>query len=127
MRRRPRHRDIDGEPGSGAGDTRQLPSTHELRNKAAAVQEPLAAPERQLINAVDGHDVPDVGAAVAAVTGAASHVLKGDRFARADGRVRDTVRPHIVRLEQQAAREPPLQRSLQRIEVVVAVVPLEPE
>ena len=55
------------------------------------------------------------------------HVLEGDRFARTDGGIGDPVRPHVVHLEQQAVREAALQRGLQRIEVVVAVVGLEAE
>ena len=64
----------------------------------------FAVSEGQFPDAIDGKGVAHVDVAAAAVASAAGHVLEAYARARAVGGVGDPVGPHVVGLEQQAAR-----------------------
>src|SRR5262249_1354858 len=78
-------------------------------------------------NAVDGQDMADVDASAAAIASATALALKSDRFAGADGSIANSMRPHVIGLEQETPREAALQGCLQRVEVILAGAGLEPE
>ncbi len=98
-----------------------------IREASPLVRNVLPWPNGKSINAVHHQVVPDIDVGAAAVAGPAALILERHRFARADGGVRDAMRPHVVRLEQEAVRESAVYRNLQRVEVVVAVVFLQAE
>ncbi len=90
----------------------------------AFFQETAALSERQLVDPVGSQGVADVLSAIASVTTPVTDVLGLGRFAAADRAVIDRMRPHVLRPDQQATGELPMQRDLQPVEVAVAVVGL---
>src|SRR6266852_5359544 len=105
----------------------KLPSPEDSRRQVVLAQEPAPFAERQLVNWVRGHRVAHVDVRVAAIAGAAGLILERDALAGSVRRIGDPVGPHVLGLPQESAGEAPLERSLQRIKVVVAVVRLQTE
>src|ERR1700722_9060023 len=69
----------------------------------------------------------DINTRIAAIAGAAGLVLKGKALPRTDRRIGNSVGPHVLGLPQDSVGEAALQRSLQGIEIVIAVVGFQSE
>src|ERR1035441_2068821 len=121
------HADIHRQPGADCEQARQFPPAHNLICDAAVVHELAAFPERQLVNRSGYEVMAHVPGPVTAVAGPAGLVLKRRRVAGAGGGVRDAVRPRVLTLPEPTVGKPPLQRHLERVFVVVAVVLLRSE
>src|SRR6266436_1857723 len=91
------------------------------------IQVPGAFPKGKLVNRVRDHRVPNVETRVAPVASTARLILIAKTLAGSAGGIGDGVRPHVLRLQQPAARKAALQRDLKRIEVVVAMIRLQSE
>src|SRR5215471_8086356 len=126
VRRLSADRYVERQSAACGCDPGQIPSAENLRGDPVA-QELTPGPKGQLIHGVHRHRVPDVDAGIAAVACTAALVLKGYRLTSADGGVGDAVRPHVIHLEQEAADIAPLDRCLEGIEVVIAIVRLQTE
>jgi hypothetical protein len=76
----------------------KLPSAKQRGKQAVAIHVPAPRSPGKFINGVGGHGVANVVRRTAAVASPARHVLERDALASSDRRVRDSMRPHVLRL-----------------------------